>query len=328
MQDKLKLFVGKHKEEFNNIEPPTQLWSTIEAGIKIKNAHWLKSNLAVKLLYFSFSASVIAILIYYVSTKKNQENIFLNGDKNIGTTGLADTIKSYKDKTNDENKNEKQDAQFIVSNPIIKENKSFRVKSDSSKTKVRINNSPFNQSPHKNVNKIDTTGNTNLIKNNGTDSIILQTGNKPVTTKQNNFDKTVRSACKIWETRDYCNVPDSLKLPVSINFKGTIIDLNCNEIELNKDVKAVWLTLNVDNRTIFSLENDFKNIRLIKKNGEEIVPVAMSGFISNSGYISSYKGNEFFVHFDNRLDLIIFFPGAEVGDVIQIDNFIEVEIQK
>ncbi|MBK7128254.1 MAG: hypothetical protein IPM74_12490 [Crocinitomicaceae bacterium] len=328
MEDKLKLFVHAHREEFNNIEPPTHLWSTIEAGIKIKNAHWLKSNLALKLLYFSFSASLIAILIYYVSTKTNQENIDLSGDKNIVTTVVVDTSKLRNDEENNKNKNEKQDTPFIASNQIIKEHELIRVKVDSSKTKVNINNSPFIQSEDKIVNTIDTNGSTNLITNSGIDSIPLNMGSMPVTSKRNNFDKTIRPNCRLWETPDYCNVPDSLKLPVSINFKGTIIDLNCNKVGLNTNVKAVWLTLNVDKRTIFSLENDFKNIRLIKKNGEEMVPVAMSGFITKSGYMSSYKGNEFFVHFDNRLDLIIFFPGAEIGDIIHIDNFVEAEIRK
>jgi len=141
--------------------------------------------------------------------------------------------------------------------------------------------------------------------------------------------------CKTWRPESYCNIPDSLSLPNWRADHATVESISCEKLDKTNNPVGVWLILSKKNGSSFSMESNFKNISLIRKNNQDTIhPVAILwnlAFSDKHGYLSSnFKTNSFKAKFAHKkkIDLIMIYSGAEKGDKIIIDHFIEAEIKE
>lgn len=145
--------------------------------------------------------------------------------------------------------------------------------------------------------------------------------------------------CRLWEPRDFCNFPDSISIPLRWSAENCTWDFNRCEIYNMKPWKGVWITFQKDNDSTFNLESRYKNISLINNNTKKVIhPSAILWYRYNYSdkncvreYMpSSFKAKKYTVFFKpkERVDLILIFKDAEVGDAITIDGFLKTTIQK
>ena len=101
---------------------------------------------------------------------------------------------------------------------------------------------------------------------------------------------------------------------------------------------GVWITFQKDNDSTFYLESKYKNISLTNYNTKKVThPSAILWYryyyndrnCVREYMSSSFKAKKCIVYFKpkERVDLILIFKDAEVGDVISIDGFMETKIQ-
>ena len=90
---------------------------------------------------------------------------------------------------------------------------------------------------------------------------------------------------------------------------------------------AVWLKGKTDKKIALLVKEGFKNILLVKGDGRELTPEAISHYYSGLGVISGYTGKHFNMIFKNKVELILFFKDVEEGDKIVIDGTIEAVVK-
>ncbi|OFX36849.1 MAG: hypothetical protein A2X08_14545 [Bacteroidetes bacterium GWA2_32_17] len=136
--------------------------------------------------------------------------------------------------------------------------------------------------------------------------------------------------CKIWRPESFCNIPDSISLPSWRADSLKIESVSCEQLDKIENPVGVWLVLSKKNGSSFSMVSGLKNINIVKKNSKKIIPPTAIlwnlAFSDKHGYLSSnFKTNSFKAKFASKkkIDLIIIFPGAEKGDKVIIDDFIE-----
>ena len=118
----------------------------------------------------------------------------------------------------------------------------------------------------------------------------------------------------------------------------TVMYTTCEKLDKMGNLTGVWLTLSTKDGSIINFESNFKNINLIKKSdGKTIHPFAIlwpdeynSNGKKNLQYLTSALKTTKFeskFSFQKKIDLLLIFTGAENGDKLIIDNFVEAVIQ-
>lgn len=146
--------------------------------------------------------------------------------------------------------------------------------------------------------------------------------------------------CKIWKPASFCTIPDSLKSTGAFCMDCTWKEKTCKQIDKNKGLVGIWITFISESDTSFKLDNKFGNISVIKKKSQKAIhPYAFlnwgeyySDHKMNFGYqyMTYLKSKNYFLTFKSKekVDVIFIFRGAEKGDKIIIDNFLQAEITK
>lgn len=120
MTDKLKIFVRNRKQEFDSVEPPTDMWSKIDNNLTMKNTHWIKNKWISKFFYLGFSGTVIAILIYFASQKTGQISPSKNENQSNIILATKDTFQQQDQKIIESIKDEKQLVQkSSINNSVL-----------------------------------------------------------------------------------------------------------------------------------------------------------------------------------------------------------------
>jgi hypothetical protein len=144
--------------------------------------------------------------------------------------------------------------------------------------------------------------------------------------------------CRIWQSVDYCHLPDSVVLFKSLHCdKCTWSYYPCADVFANGSEQVVWLTmtgnwisLTMGNKWWFQLENHFKNVCVIKKsNGKQIYPYGIM-LEGNPDFLKAkFRCKNYTVNYDpeKRFDLFVLFYGIEKGDTFKIDGFVEAKIK-
>ncbi|MFL5765677.1 MAG: formylglycine-generating enzyme family protein [Bacteroidia bacterium] len=113
MTDKLKIFVISHRQEFDSVDFPADMWRKIDNDLKLKNDHWIKSNWVARLFYLGCISAGVA-LMYFFSQKTNQMSSTGNEHENIIKLAVEDTSRSGAHHVDEPNKNERQFMQKNV----------------------------------------------------------------------------------------------------------------------------------------------------------------------------------------------------------------------
>jgi hypothetical protein len=144
--------------------------------------------------------------------------------------------------------------------------------------------------------------------------------------------------CRIWKTKDFCTLPDSVNVPGGVSYSNTFIRaVSCSELSKNENLVCVWVTFQGKKATELIMVSHYKNITLVRKdNKEKIHPFAYMERsipleqVSGPQYNSKESTMEkcvFELEPQKRYDLFIIFEAGQVGDKLIIDNFLEAVIQ-
>ncbi|MCW3104229.1 MAG: hypothetical protein JWO09_2669 [Bacteroidetes bacterium] len=149
---------------------------------------------------------------------------------------------------------------------------------------------------------------------------------KEATASKSKLNKLLQvKTCKFWDVKSFCDLPRNTSFPYSVNCMDCEHDyINCTDL---KDVKAIWMTITVKGSHQLQLESKFKNITLTHAaGGKPSHPVAVA--ISNDAYLGKeFKAKKFTANYKQQIDVFLFFPEAQPGDVILINGQVEAIIE-
>lgn len=136
-------------------------------------------------------------------------------------------------------------------------------------------------------------------------------------------------SCKIWDSKDFCKIPKEAKFADSFDCNAVEFDyidcLTANEID---NITGVWLTITTNGKETFQIENQLKNITLIKPNNNTQYPLMIKVGGENNFWGAKFKAKKILVHYNKQIDIFLFFKDATIGDKIIINNLIEALIEK
>ena len=146
--------------------------------------------------------------------------------------------------------------------------------------------------------------------------------------------------CRIWKAKSFCMLPNAVNVPENVKYLvgSSVSSILCSELD-KQNLVGIWITIREKNASELRLKNNFSNIRLIRKNTEEVLhPVAYMSRSKPAGkeegnpqYLSNQStfGGEclYELKLKGRYDLFILFEAADVGDTLIIEDFLEVEVR-
>lgn len=342
MTDKLKEFVNKNKEEFSTEEPSKDLWNKIDSRLRVNNSSSISSKLVSKLKYFGLSATLLVIAVYFITQKldNSSSNELAQNAKDSAMNNSGEWVKA------NQNKEIIQAGEAIPPSRNEK-NAENNEGSDAEKERLVKLTDPkvtdgLNDSIDKNVSEV------------GTDHIAVKETDKPVANSA--ADKKEVSSVKkkgkvivptepekvnsysgtLYSDYSFCSVLRAYKFPGQVsmdesgNFQGHRImeTMSCTKLDRVPNMKAVWLKGRTNKKLTISVKEGFKNIVLIKSDGREIHPDAISHYYPGLGVISDYTGKFFEITYKEKVELILFFKDVAEGDKILIDKKIELVVAK
>ncbi len=344
MIDKLKTFVSKNREKFDSQEPKQDLWEKIDARLEAKNSSLISSNWLSKLKYLGLSASVLVVAIYFISKNLNNSsaNELAQHKKDSAMSNSKEWVKANQNENNpNSNANTNETADFPENKnksgnlaPSSSNNKgqreqliqdSIRTRKDSILNPRSLDNNLSGQNKIKSEalshpipkeedpNELMLKKNENLIGKNKTSEIPVPAEPEKV----NIYSGT------IYDGSDLCAILCAYKFPGQVEMDGTMRTTGCSRLENITNMKAIWLKGKTNKKIILAVKEGFKNIKLVKSDGRELLPDAISHYYKGLGVISGYTGKYFNLFFKNKVELILFFKDAEEGDKIVIDETIE-----
>ncbi len=143
--------------------------------------------------------------------------------------------------------------------------------------------------------------------------------------------------CRIWKTKSFCTLPDSVNVPGAVNYSNTYIKgLSCSDLDKKENLVGVWVTFQGKNLTMLSLTSHYENITLVRKNTQEKIhpyaymerskPIEKDGKPQYNSKESTIGTCKYELKPNKRYDVFIIFEAGQVGDKLIIDNFLETEI--
>ncbi len=151
----------------------------------------------------------------------------------------------------------------------------------------------------------------------------------PLKSRQSSTVTRVKS-CKIWNTTNVCNLPKTAKFVYSMDCNVEDFDYrDCQSVNQLGNFTIVWLTVASNGKSTFQIENQLKNINLVKAHRNKVSSPLMIGVNRDSQFLgANLKAKKLVAHFDKQMDFFLFFKDAKEGDKIIIKNFIEALIEK
>lgn len=136
-------------------------------------------------------------------------------------------------------------------------------------------------------------------------------------------------SCKIWNTKDFCNIPKTAKFATSFDCDGVEFDyLDCQTANQISEITGVWLTIGVNEKSKLNIEDQLKNFILIKENNKKQYPLMIKIGADNNFWGAKFKAKKITVNYNKQIDIFLFFKNAAAGDKIIINNLIEAIIEQ
>jgi hypothetical protein len=347
MSDKLQEFVDKHRKEFDTEEPSKDLWNKIDSKIDGSNSAPINSKWFSKLKYFGLGASILVIAMYFVSQNLNNSssNELAQTTKDSAMNNLGQWVKTNQSKetisetgnnvsnsTNEKNGTGNSNATMQQNGSNgLSGNDAPAVKNDSVYSKPSENS---NTETAKIKDETDEILKANPVNEKKENPIVSNKSGKITIPaepeKTNTYTGTIYDGSSLCEILRVYKFPGKVSMEQSNNYQGHRIlkTTSCSKLENVPNIKAIWLKGKTSKKMTISIEEGFKNIVLVKSDGREITPEAISHYYPGLGVISGYVGKYFEMVFKDKVDLILFFKDAEEGDKIMIDKNLEAVVGK
>lgn len=340
MSDKLQKFVSKHKTEFDTEEPSMDLWKKIDERMDGKNS-FANSKWVSKLKYFGLSAGVLAVATYFISQNLNNSssNELAQNGKDSAMNNLGQWVKNkennsainvsgsnnsdsevYKNSSESDNPLTEQAVSNGLSQNNITEAKkdsaSYRPSENLSSETTKLKDGGDETPGPSPVNKKKASTNVDSRKGKVTAPAEPE--------KVNSYNSTIYNASSLCEVLRIYKFPGKVSMNEKGNYQGHRIleTMSCSKLENIFGMKAVWLKGTTNKKIAVSIKEGFKNIVLVKADGREITPDAISHYYPGLGVISGYTGKHFEMTFKDKVEVILFFKDAEDGDKIIVDGII------
>jgi hypothetical protein len=334
MSDKLKKFINDHKAEFDGSEPSQDLWEKIDFRTEKETSHWIKSKW---LKYFAFGASVITLcvfLIVQVLGIRKEKELAIN--KMEGTAKTTGNLPEMNAVTNNSNNEKKPETARTI--PKMTAFASPEVKHDSRLSDSAVVKTDTAYIIAKSESSVKETEKTTNLSNEKKESNSAAKNKKGKLYIPEELAKINTYSGTLYDGSDLCEVIRAYKFPgkVSIHgredlsgpgFNSIVKIISCSHLENMPNMKAVWLKGKTNKKVTLSVKKEFKNILLVKSDGRESSPEAISHYYAGRGVISEYTGKYFSLIFKDKVELILFFKDAEEGDKIVIDGIIEAVVK-
>lgn len=172
-----------------------------------------------------------------------------------------------------------------------------------------------------------------VVKNENKQVIDSIVNNQEIQISKINIQKTSKvtrvKSCKIWNTKDFCNIPKTAKFATSFDCDGVEFDyLDCQTANQINEITGVWLTIGVNEKSKLNIEDQLKNFILIKANNKKQYPLMIKIGVDNNFWGAKFKAKKITVNYTKQIDIFLFFKNAAVGDKIIINNLIEALIEQ
>ncbi len=345
MIDKLKEFVSKNKQEFDSAEPSQDLWNKIDAKMEVRNNSRISSKWLSKFKYFGLSASVLMIAAYFISQKLNNSssNELAQNTKDSALNSSGQWIKSNQTKSL---VNEKESSSINTENDKVNTSSTSDENFSNSNNAVNSGKDSVAVIPVENAIAEQSKSKTEELPHS-----LPKEDEKPIAANESgltNSNKRVRATAPaeldkkntysgtLYDNSSLCSVlqvykfPGQVSLGASSNYtsRRTLETISCSRLSKSTAVKAIWVKGKTSKKLTLEIKSGFKNIVLIKSDGRELNPEAISHYYNGLGVISGYTGKHFDMIFKDKVDLILFFKDVEAGDKISIDGIIETVVSK
>ena len=172
-----------------------------------------------------------------------------------------------------------------------------------------------------------------VVKNENKQAIDSIVNNQEIQIDKINNQKmskvTIVKSCKIWNTKDFCDVPKSAKFAASFDCDGVEFDyIDCQTANQIIEITGVWLSIGVNEKSKLKIEDQLKNFILVKTNNKKQYPLMIKISGENNFWGAKFKAKKITVNYNKQIDIFLFFKNAAVGDKIIINNLIEALIEQ
>lgn len=345
MADKLKEFINRNKKAFDTEEPSSDLWNKIDSGMEVKKYSWISSKFLSNFKYLALSASVLLIVVYFITQKLTEpsSNEISQNSTDSARNNSGEWVKTRHSKSSIRQTEENSTVSYAEKKLQSTYSVSASKKSLNDLIQgadVNFSNDSVNQKVSSDVHS-DNSVSAEMSESNANLVSDKKTGNIPSKLKKGKVnvplepEKVNLYTGTLFEGYSLCSVLRAYKFPgqVSMDEGGnytthrTLKTISCSRLEKTSNVKAVWVKGKTNRKMTVSIKEGFKNIVLIKSNGQQQNPVAISHYYQGLGVISDYSGKHFDMIFRDKVELILFFKEVEDGDKISIDGVIEAQVK-
>jgi hypothetical protein len=353
MSDTFKKFVTEHRSEFDAGEPGEDLLRRIDAQMELKDPSQISSSWLSRFKYLGFSASVLVVAVFMITkSSANSKQALTPNKKNPIMNASEEYPKTYQNGPQlNTGGNSRTKA---AATPSGNRNRSQAPIPALGKEQGRQSKDPVARPVETNTpdqGKITSNASvSSLPKETGrskADSVSEEkqrrlTGSTKTTTvsvpeesmKMNTYSGT------ICNNSSFCTLLQEFRFSGKIGMDGgqrrkrtiaynksVLKTISCSGLDSMKNINAIWLKGRTDKKITISIKKGFKNMVLVKKDGRELHPEAISHYYKGRFVISEYKGRYMNMMFTDKVELILFFKDAEEGDKIVIDGTIEAVIK-
>jgi hypothetical protein len=352
MSDKLKSFVKEHRPEFDTSAPGKDLWNKIDAQLEAKNASRISSKWLSGFKYLSFGASMLLVAIYFIA---DHPDSFSENTAGISSKGREINRPESKALQNGSGSNPAEPGiatearalpagkgsgeptgQATTSLPIMSKDTALNARTFGPAISApEKNGSDSSFSPlgaeEVNSNSAGIRKKTNPARNSKKNELFIP--GEP--TEMNSYTAT------LYEGASFCSVLRVYKFPGKVlmkdgdfhkgskkkKVKGVLKTTSCSNLADMPNVKAIWLKGKTGKAFTLSIDKKLRNIVLVKSDGRELRPEAISHYYPGLGVITGYTGRFLKLAFKDKVGLILFFKDAEAGDRIIVDGSIEAVVK-
>ncbi len=328
MSDKLKKFVTENKQEFETNGPAKDLWKKIDVQMDAKAPSKISSKWLSNLKYIGFSASVLVVVIYFITKNLNEpETKEITENKTEQSSTNSQKLNAIENTPEKVIKPETNNSKEVVKASIIEKEKTTTQNMDTEKDSVLTTETFENTIPEQKNNSATEKKENNVVTSSKKNVLYIPAEPEKI----NSYSGT------LYESSLFCELLHVYKFPGKASLdkfaftpgskkkykKTRVRTISCSHLEKTANLKAVWIRGKTDKEMTLSIGKQFKNVMLIKKDGRKFPPEAISHYYKGLGAINEYTGKSFEIVFKDKVDLILFFKDAQEGDKVSIDGILE-----
>lgn len=330
MSDNLKQFVAEHRPGFDTATPSADLWGRIDAHIGTVSPSRISSRRFSLFKYLAFTASVIVIAVLLISkglnsfSKKDRELVNVDVPADQPSSQVKEQVQAVKGesttaKINGISENgrmpraatqQRQAARSAAGDPHPETGTEAPAGPLTEQSISQVAGAAREEK------KAVSTEKRKSI------SVPLEPGGLNV------YSGTLYNSsalCQVLRAYKFTGKRslDRGSRKMSNENRSVMKLISCAHLESMGNIKAVWLKGRTEKKLTVPVKEGFKNIVLVKKDGRELNPEAISHYYPGLNAISAYTGKYFNIVFNDQVDLILFFKDAEEGDKVLINGSIE-----